>query len=259
MIRRPPRSTLFPYTTLFRSRLAGSRHHAEQAAERPMAENDHGLPGLQACALDRAEGAGQRLGERRPRRGERAAKGHDVTPDETRRQRDGLAIGPVDEEQVLTQVGPTAETQRARTTGRGVGRHHAIPFAEIAHAGAHGGHGAGELVAEDGGQAGDHDRMPAPERLHVGAAGERGVDLDDDLAGSRRGPRQILVAEIAGAVEDDGPHGVTYTLTASRRRMRSTPSPRRSIDTRCVYSRATAISPPVMSRDDSARSAGDDE
>src|SRR2546422_3946815 len=27
MIRRPPRSTLFPYTTLFRSRTAGSRRH----------------------------------------------------------------------------------------------------------------------------------------------------------------------------------------------------------------------------------------
>src|SRR5690242_20933948 len=33
MIRRPPRSTLFPYTTLFRSRFrhAGSEHIAEQA------------------------------------------------------------------------------------------------------------------------------------------------------------------------------------------------------------------------------------
>src|SRR5258706_10935697 len=28
MIRRPPRSTLFPYTTLFRSRIAGLRHVA---------------------------------------------------------------------------------------------------------------------------------------------------------------------------------------------------------------------------------------
>src|SRR5438445_3569464 len=27
MIRRPPRSTLFPYTTLFRSRGAGDQHH----------------------------------------------------------------------------------------------------------------------------------------------------------------------------------------------------------------------------------------
>src|SRR5256885_3816886 len=31
MIRRPPRSTLFPYTTLFRSRVALSAHHATDA------------------------------------------------------------------------------------------------------------------------------------------------------------------------------------------------------------------------------------
>src|SRR2546426_11191526 len=35
MIRRPPRSTLFPYTTLFRSRLAGASHLARRALERP--------------------------------------------------------------------------------------------------------------------------------------------------------------------------------------------------------------------------------
>src|SRR2546425_13264849 len=35
MIRRPPRSTLFPYTTLFRSRVAAQRHaHAESLRER---------------------------------------------------------------------------------------------------------------------------------------------------------------------------------------------------------------------------------
>src|SRR2546426_6011690 len=34
MIRRPPRSTLFPYTTLFRSRRWHSAHAAEQLRER---------------------------------------------------------------------------------------------------------------------------------------------------------------------------------------------------------------------------------
>src|SRR5256885_13215141 len=33
MIRRPPRSTLFPYTTLFRSRPTGRRGHREPARE----------------------------------------------------------------------------------------------------------------------------------------------------------------------------------------------------------------------------------
>src|SRR5258708_31497900 len=35
MIRRPPRSTLFPYTTLFRSSLAGSTRGIERAAIAP--------------------------------------------------------------------------------------------------------------------------------------------------------------------------------------------------------------------------------
>src|SRR2546430_15504441 len=36
MIRRPPRSTLFPYTTLFRSRVAGdrARDHGRRSADR---------------------------------------------------------------------------------------------------------------------------------------------------------------------------------------------------------------------------------
>src|SRR5258708_21657344 len=35
MIRRPPRSTLFPYTTLFRSRLIQNQAYEPQAAEPP--------------------------------------------------------------------------------------------------------------------------------------------------------------------------------------------------------------------------------
>src|SRR2546425_6274696 len=35
MIRRPPRSTLFPYTTLFRSRQAGRVHAQRARADRP--------------------------------------------------------------------------------------------------------------------------------------------------------------------------------------------------------------------------------
>src|SRR2546427_9357379 len=40
MIRRPPRSTLFPYTTLFRSQAVQDRHFAEEAARSENREND---------------------------------------------------------------------------------------------------------------------------------------------------------------------------------------------------------------------------
>src|SRR3989454_6859182 len=57
MIRRPPRSTLFPYTTLFRSALARRGHAAAVDRARPAARR-RALPAHQAawragCARDR--------------------------------------------------------------------------------------------------------------------------------------------------------------------------------------------------------------
>src|SRR3712207_7688275 len=74
MIRRPPRSTLFPYTTLFRSPLrapgaAGAAAAADLGLVRPARPVRHG-PGLRPGAGDRAlrrrdaAGAGPRRGRR---------------------------------------------------------------------------------------------------------------------------------------------------------------------------------------------------
>src|SRR5437016_10069568 len=43
MIRRPPRSTLFPYTTLFRSAAHLITVHRHQAAPHHLAAHDHGV------------------------------------------------------------------------------------------------------------------------------------------------------------------------------------------------------------------------
>src|SRR3712207_7340624 len=64
MIRRPPRSTLFPYTTLFRSRRVGA------AAPRRAAPGRDDGPGR---PLDRRDREGLRLG-RRPELGRRAVQ-----------------------------------------------------------------------------------------------------------------------------------------------------------------------------------------
>src|SRR5256885_11684835 len=71
MIRRPPRSTLFPYTTLFRSR---DREAAEAFREVLRARPDHARAGLNlAWALERlqdwegAEAATRAALARRPR------------------------------------------------------------------------------------------------------------------------------------------------------------------------------------------------
>src|SRR5689334_24446182 len=62
MIRRPPRSTLFPYTTLFRSRNTRTLGHCEvplgrwenpQSGARP--RTDHRAECLSACAVQRLD------------------------------------------------------------------------------------------------------------------------------------------------------------------------------------------------------------
>src|SRR5260221_9949773 len=49
MIRRPPRSTLFPYTTLFRSRPLGSARIHSQRADRDRGAARHGQGGYAAA------------------------------------------------------------------------------------------------------------------------------------------------------------------------------------------------------------------
>src|SRR5438876_6709598 len=44
MIRRPPRSTLFPYTTLFRSLAADGRVHSDGGRSRPAASAGNSMP-----------------------------------------------------------------------------------------------------------------------------------------------------------------------------------------------------------------------
>src|SRR2546426_9243954 len=64
MIRRPPRSTLFPYTTLFRSRRAHERHRRGHCVAEQLA---HRAPGGDAPAPVPADESGQPDGVLRPR------------------------------------------------------------------------------------------------------------------------------------------------------------------------------------------------
>src|SRR2546422_1959620 len=72
MIRRPPRSTLFPYTTLFRSRSAALLDRARREQERAETEYRGGNPGLIAERAARQHGEHQRE--------ERAGGRHDRPP-----------------------------------------------------------------------------------------------------------------------------------------------------------------------------------
>src|SRR5438132_9787505 len=67
MIRRPPRSTLFPYTTLFRSGRRGAQNPREYSARRPRPSS----AGANGRGMGVREGIGRRRGWPRPPRGDR--------------------------------------------------------------------------------------------------------------------------------------------------------------------------------------------
>src|SRR5258708_29628287 len=69
MIRRPPRSTLFPYTTLFRSRGAARRVRGAEGGGRRQAHEHHYVrAGGRRVDWARAESAGRAGGDRKSTR-----------------------------------------------------------------------------------------------------------------------------------------------------------------------------------------------
>src|SRR2546429_4785944 len=58
MIRRPPRSTLFPYTTLFRSQASGPRLPDRRRAPHGAVGVDHDAGGATAAEADDGDGTG---------------------------------------------------------------------------------------------------------------------------------------------------------------------------------------------------------
>src|SRR3712207_6857648 len=65
MIRRPPRSTLFPYTTLFRSRcVGGHRRHLVDDPDRAVVRGEHRHQLLEETELAAGVACAVRLGDR---------------------------------------------------------------------------------------------------------------------------------------------------------------------------------------------------
>src|SRR3712207_7868709 len=70
MIRRPPRSTLFPYTTLFRSaqQTAEQRSDGDAEAERRLVQDDRGARAAGCGPDDRRQSRGDEEGDRKSTR-----------------------------------------------------------------------------------------------------------------------------------------------------------------------------------------------
>src|SRR3712207_8090270 len=77
MIRRPPRSTLFPYTTLFRSRLPGARRRQRrQHPRRPARRAEEGERAAPAVRHTRRGAQERRQGPRQDRKSTRLNSSH---------------------------------------------------------------------------------------------------------------------------------------------------------------------------------------
>jgi hypothetical protein len=60
--------------------------------------------------------------------------------------------------------------------------------------------------------------VAVPEGLRIGAVGEGDLDSEEHLARARLGPRHVLHAQVARAVEAERPQGLKTTFVASPRR-----------------------------------------
>src|SRR5215469_1098641 len=234
-------------------------HQSEEAAERSVPDHRHAHAALHASALDSQERTSERLREGGAPRGQRGREAHHVGRDEARGQRDVLAVGAVDEEEIFAKVFALHPAEAAGAARGGVRRHHAVPFPERRHATPDARHRARELVAEHRGHVRDHDGMAAPQHLDVGSAGERGLHAHDQLARRRLRHGNVLEAQIAGTVEDLRPHGRMYTFTASRRCISSTPRASSARGNRWVMRPSTVTSVELSRSNASRSSTGEDE
>jgi len=178
---RPPTAT---------TRAPASFAAAQSEADRPGAEHGHRLAGPHLGALDPVQAAGKRLHQRRdlgrePRRG-----GEEVALGDPGRDEQVLGVGAVQERaQVLAERLLTAPARRALAARGRVGCDDAAARGDVDPA---------ELVAERARHLRQEQRVATAEGLRVGAVRERDLDLHEDVARPRLGPRHLLDPEVAG-------------------------------------------------------------
>ena len=162
-------------------------------------------PLLDARALDSAQAARERLDQRGDLGREPGGDAQQVRARDRRGNEEVLGVGAVQQ----------LEVAAALVDPRRVRGHDAPLRLDVDPA---------ELVPERARQLAEQHGVAAAERLQVGAVGERDLDPDEHVAGAGLGPRHLLQPQVAGAVEEQSPHGVKTTLSARPERYSSTPS-----------------------------------
>ncbi len=145
--------------------------------------------------------------------------------DDARGDADVLGVGAVVEEQVVAEVLLVVAAEEAGVAGRGVEREDAVADGERGDAFADLDDGSGEFVAEEAIEGEHFGVVAAAVDLEVGAAGKGGAHAQDQLAGSGRGDRDILDAEVFLAAKDGGSHGSARGSCGHRSDLELRPSP----------------------------------
>jgi hypothetical protein len=154
------------------------------------------------------QAAGERLHHRGHLRVEAVRDGEKIPRRDSLRYDQGLRVGAVEERlEVLAELFLAAPAGRALTARCGVRRDHPPPGGDV--------HPA-ELVAERTGEFAEEDWVPAAEGFRVGAVRERDLDLHEDVSGTGLRVRDLLDAQVAGPVEEEGFHGRKTTFSACR-------------------------------------------
>jgi hypothetical protein len=183
---------------------------AEHEPCRAYAEDGDRLPGLDLRALDRVQAARERLDERGDLGGQALGDGEEAPRSDSLRDEHVLGVRAVQE-----RLEPLAERLGAARAGRAFAARSRVRSDDPSPGGDV---DARKLMAERAGKLAEKERVAPTERLRVGPAGERGLDGNENLAGTRLRARNVLETDIAGPVEAKRLHGVNTTLSASRRR-----------------------------------------
>jgi hypothetical protein len=162
--------------------------------------------GLQLEVSDALNHAGKGFGEGRVDEGKVGGNAEEIGGDDACRDDDGLGVGPIEEEQIVAEVGLPPPAGSASAARCRVGGHDTIASPPFPHGWMDFGDHTRELMPEDAGWSQHAGMIAAPEHLEVGAACQGGSDADADLALGEDRFGQVFDSDILLPAEYGGAH-----------------------------------------------------
>src|SRR5882724_530671 len=188
----------------FTSGELGYLHQHE--SQRAGADHRDGIADVRACFLQTAQRTSQRLRHGGGFKANVVRQGQHVGLNNAPRNLDVLRVGPVVEQQVLTDIFLVLQAVKAGTARSGVESDNLHTAAEITHAWPDFFNHSGKFMSKQR-RRHDHARVVAALiNFEVGAASQGHVHLHQDLTGLQRGNGDFFYLDVLFAVEDRSCH-----------------------------------------------------